>query len=65
VSGKIDTPHTSQFPIKNWYEVFSQNPTPGGAFLDRETGNKRKELTGESKRRKQKKKNKVKPRRQN
>lgn len=56
-TGCASTIFTSQFPVKNWYEVFNQNPTLGEAFLDRVTGNAEKlELTGESKRRKQKNK---------
>lgn len=44
---------TSQYPIKNWYDIFNQNNTLAEAFLDRAVGNAEKlELTGPSKRRK-------------
>lgn len=44
---------TSQYPIKNWYDVFNHNNTLAEAFLDRALGNAEKiGLTGDSKRRK-------------
>ena len=43
---------TSQYPVKNWYDIFNQNSTLAEAFLDRIIGNAEKvELKGESRRR--------------